>query len=159
MVLASPLYVDSPPYIVMRTMELIAAHRKATAPVGRPLFLAISNCGFPEAHHNDTALAIYRRFAREVGLDWAGGLALGAGESIAGRELAEAGGMVHKVRRALELSADALADGEAVPPEAVKLMAAPLMPLWLYLWGGNWGWKRQARNNGVLKSIKDRPYL
>ena len=45
------------------------------------------NCGFAEAHHNDVALDIYRLFARDAGLHWAGGLAIGGGGMFAGKPL------------------------------------------------------------------------
>lgn len=46
------------------------------------MMVGIVNSGFPEAFHNDTALAILRRFAAETGFQWAGGLALGGGGTI-----------------------------------------------------------------------------
>ena len=81
-IFASPLYVDSLPAPVTETMELIVNHRKTTKMTKKQQLLAISNCGFPEAHHNDTALAIYRLFATESGFEWAGGLALGMGAAM-----------------------------------------------------------------------------
>ncbi|HKI53493.1 MAG TPA: NAD(P)H-dependent oxidoreductase [Anaerolineales bacterium] len=73
--LAFPLYVDSLPAPVIATLEKIAAHRKGS---NKPIrFAAIANCGFPEAHHNDTALAICSEFARQNNFAWMGSLALG----------------------------------------------------------------------------------
>ena len=48
--------------------------------------------------------------------------------------------------KSLDLAADALAKGEAIPEEAVKLMARPLVPRWLYLLIGNRGWVRGAKS-------------
>lgn len=64
--LAFPLYVDSLPAPVIEGLER-AAHRRGRERTRRQLFTAIANCGFPEAHHNATALAICDRFAREAG--------------------------------------------------------------------------------------------
>ncbi len=47
LVLASPLYVDSLPYPVIRALERIARHRCGHAVSGQR-FLSIINCGFPE---------------------------------------------------------------------------------------------------------------
>lgn len=162
-VLATPLYVDALPYLVVRTLELIAEHRRIRPPTrmrptGRQRFVSILNCGFPEAHHNETALAICRQFAREVGLEWAGGLGLGGGEAIGGRPLESRGRMVRNVVRALELSARALASGEPVPEEAVRLMARPLIPARVYTWLGAAGWRRRAKKHGVSDRLGDRPY-
>lgn len=157
-VLATPLYVDALPYLVVRAFELIAEHRRTGPDPDRQRLVAILNCGFPEAHHNDTALAICRQFARETGFEWAGGLSLGGGEAISGRPLETKGRMVRNVSRALELSADALAEGEPLPEEAVKLMATPLVPARLYTWLGARRWRRQSKEHGVKARLGDRPY-
>jgi len=60
---------------VVCAMELIAECRSST----NMRLAVISNCGFPEAQHNNVAIAICRRFALASGLEWAGGLALGDG--------------------------------------------------------------------------------
>ena len=86
LVLACPLYVDALPYLVVRAFELIAEHRRASPSEDRQRFVSIMNCGFPEAHHNDTGLAICRQFAREVGFEWAAGLVwVGVRRSAASR--------------------------------------------------------------------------
>ena len=48
-ILAFPLYVDGLPYLVTQALEQIAARRAGETDIQRPLFLAIANCGFPEA--------------------------------------------------------------------------------------------------------------
>jgi hypothetical protein len=158
-VLAFPLYIDSLPYPVIKALELIALHWQKTGGAGKKRFIAICNCGFPEAKHTDTALAMCRQFARETGVEWAGGLGLGCGGSIDGRHLNERGGMVRNVKRSLEIAAEALSRGEAVPEEAIQLMAKRLMPVWLYLLFGGSGWKRRARKNNALDKMNDQPYL
>ncbi len=154
LVLASPLYVDSLPSGVIRALELIAGRKRPA----QARFAAVLNCGFPEAEQNRTALAICRRFAAEAGFEWAGGLALGMGEAIAGRPLKEAGGMVRRVVKALELAGDSLAAGQPVPEEAVRLMAKPLVPRWLYILMGNRGWKKRAAKHGVADRLDARPH-
>ena len=157
-ILAFPLYVDSLPYLVTDALERIAAHRAAQAVERRPLFLAIANCGFPEAAHNATALAICRQFADAAGFAWAGGLALGEGGAIAGRPLAQAGGMVHNVVAALDLAAAALAAGQSVPAAAAALMARPFIPVRAYMLMGDIGWLAQARQHRVLRRLGARPF-
>ena len=157
-ILAFPLYVDGLPYLVTQALEQIAAHRAGETSIRRPLFLAIANCGFPEAQHNATALAICRQFADEAGFAWAGGLALGEGGAISGRSLAEVGGMAHNVVAALDLAAAALAAGEPVPTEAVALMARPFIPASAYMLMGDLGWLMQARRNRALTRLAARPF-
>lgn len=155
-VIASPLYLDAPPYPVILAMELVAQDRQASAVAADQRLLAISNCGFPEAHHNDTALAIYRRFAKETGFEWAGGMALGAGEVVDNKPLEHLGGMVENIRQALMVAAEALADGRPVPRRAIALMARPALPRWLYLLMASRGWRRAGQENGA-GDLKHRP--
>jgi hypothetical protein len=162
-ILAFPLYVDSLPYLVTKALERITAHRlgshgTAEAAATRPMFLAIANCGFPEAAHNATALAICAQFADEAGFEWAGGLALGEGGAISGRPLAEVSGMAHNVVSALDKVAEALAAGRPAPEEAVALMARPFIPATAYMLLGDLGWLMQAWQNRVLTRLGARPF-
>jgi multimeric flavodoxin WrbA len=157
-VLSAPLYWDSLPAAAVRAMELLAAQRKEAPPNGEQRFAAVINSGFPEASQSATALAICRRFAAETGFRWAGGLAMGGGEVLGGRPLAETGGRGRSARRALDLAAEALAEGRDIPEEAVRLMARPVAPAWLYAVAGQWGWRRQAKRFGAQKRIHARPY-
>src|SRR3990172_5238263 len=84
LILATPLYADSLPSGVTRLLEIVAAEGGRSPWHGGKSFAALINCGFPEARQCDTAIAICRCFAREAGMEWAGGLALGGGESIGG---------------------------------------------------------------------------
>lgn len=157
-ILASPLYVDSLPYSVIKGMEQIAEHQKNRKSDKKQSFAAIINCGFPEAHQNNTAIAICRRFAKEAGFDWAGGLALGAGETIGGKPLAEMGFMVRNVMKSLDIAAQDIADSKPISEKAVQLMAKALMPTWLYRLVGDFMWRKQAKEHGVHKKLSDCPY-
>ncbi|MHB8762763.1 MAG: NADPH-dependent FMN reductase [Deferrisomatales bacterium] len=156
--LSFPLYWDSLPAVTVRGLEAWRDRRAAAAAPRRGRFAALCNSGFPEARQCATALAICARFAREAGLDWAGGLALGGGAALDGRDLDQAGGRARHARRALNLAAAALAAGRDVPPEAVKLMARPFVPAWAYTLVGSWGWRRQARVHGSHRDLGRRPY-
>lgn len=156
-VLAFPTYIDSLPASVTKALELVAEHRRAQGDISQQ-FLAIANCGFPETQHNDTALEICRLFAREAGYSWAGGLALGGGEALNGMPLKEAGWRARNVVKALNITAQALAKGEVVPEEAVELMGKPIVPTWLYLLIGEFGWRKRARAFGCKANLQDRPF-
>ena len=158
-ILAFPLYVDNLPYLAVEALERIAAHRDAQRSPTATTFAALANCGFPEAHHNRTALEICAQFAAAAGMTWAGGLALGTGGAVHGQPLAADRGMTRNVARALELAADALAAGEPVPAEAVALMAQPLMPRRMYLFMGEIGWRMQAWRNGVFHRLRATPLV
>jgi Flavodoxin-like fold len=159
--LAFPLYVDSLPAPVMNALEQIAVHRvnqSETKP--HQLFAAISNCGFPEPDHNATALAICENFARLTHFDWADSLALGAGEGMVhGTPLNELDGRVIPLKKALDLAAESLAQGMAIPAEAQALISKPFIPSWLYRAMGVYGWQQQAKPYRADKSLKRQPYL
>jgi hypothetical protein len=158
LVLASPLYIDSLPSVVVRTMELIARRRRAAERSPEQRLVAIVNNGFPEARQNDTALAICRKFALETGIEWAGGLALGGGEIINGRPLPDMGRMARKLTRSLDLAATALAEDRHIPHESVQLMAKPLIPNWVYTLIGAIAWRWRAKKHGAHRNLGDCPY-
>ncbi|MBI3170674.1 MAG: NAD(P)H-dependent oxidoreductase, partial [Chloroflexi bacterium] len=116
-VLAFPLYVDTLPFPVISALEKISANRIPSDT--QVYFAAISNCGFPEAHHTDTALNICAEFARQNGFDWLGSLALGGGEGLVhGTPLNEMDGRAIPIKTSLELAAEALANRQPIPQSA-----------------------------------------
>jgi hypothetical protein len=155
-VLASPVYVDSLPYLVIRALEHVF---RATTP-RRPQcrFAALINCGFPEAEQCRTALDITRAFARRTGLAWAGGLALSEGGAIDGRRIEELGGLGRHVRAALDCAAAALAEGRPVPSTASEQLARRLMPARVYTFMGNLGWRRRAVRNRAGSTLGAKPF-
>jgi len=157
-VLAFPLYVDSLPAPVIAALEKIAAHRKENPTPTR--FIAIANCGFPGANHNDTAIAITSEFARQNGLIWMGGLALGAGEGIVhGTPLNELDGRAIPIKASFDLAAEALANGQPIPQPAKELLAKPIIPNWAYTLQGQFGWRMAAKQYGTQNQLKRQPYL
>jgi hypothetical protein len=158
LIIAFPLYVDNLPALVIRAMEQITQHRRQGAGRLGQRLLAIVNCGFPEAKDNETALAICRRFAREAGFNWVGGLALGGGPAIDGQPLSKVQGMARNVIHSLDLTAAALAEGQPLPSEAVEAMATPIVPTWVYMLMGGFGWRQQARKHRVQKRLHAQPY-
>ncbi len=169
--LAFPLYIDSLPFLMMKSLEVMAEHISARSQEHPKRLFAIANNGFPEAYQNALALAICQRFAMDTGMVWLGGLAVGAGTVVCQNPPVEGVGragqlpMKHAIQ-ALEIASAALADGQIVPPEAVKLMGKtpiPLMPFslwrWLFVKMATWGWRRGAAVNQVdPKELLAQPY-
>ena len=158
-ILTFPLYVDCLPAGVIKALELIADHRKLKSDREKKGFAIIINCGFPETQHNNTAVAICKIFSREVGFEWKSALSLGMGGAIGSQSLEERGGMVRNVIKGLDLTAQALTEGENIPDEAIELFEKKFIPITLYTKMGNLGWNQQAKKYGVRKKIKDQPYL
>ena len=157
--LSFPLYVDSLPAPVIEALERIAARRRGGDQSRRQLFAAITNCGFPEANHCNTALAICEAFAREAGFRWAGGLAFGGGGMVNGQPLAETGGKTIVMRKSLELVAEELAQGQAIPKTVQGVLGKQVFPAWAYRLMGGVGWYFAARGYGAIRKLKSQPYL
>jgi len=157
-ILAFPLYVDSLHSQVIKTLEMIAENEKGKPNLDKKRIVAMANSGFPEAKHNEIALAVCRIFAKQVGFTWAGGLAMGGGGMIAGRPLSELGGMVRNQKKALEIAADSLAKGEVIPEKAVVLISKIGIPKWMYIWMGNHGWKQEAKRQITIKELYQKPF-
>ena len=78
---------------------------------------------------------------------------------IDGVPLAEGGGMTMMMRQNLELTAKALAQGQAIPQAARDGLAKPVIPHWLYRLSGWRRWHIYAKANGAKKLLKRQPYL
>ncbi len=159
-VLATPMYVDALPYLVVRAFEAIAAARTrpGAAPASPTRFLALVNCGFPEAMQTSSAQDICRIFAAQARLELAGTLGLGGGETLRGQAPERMGWLTRHVRRALDLAAEALLAGRPVPEKAVELMARPIIPALGYVLMANQSWRREARRWGATAKLGARPY-
>ena len=157
-ILSFPLTLDCLPAPALRALELIAGARRHRASRARPRpgFFALCQSGFPEAEQSATALAICQQFAKEAGFDWRGGLAVGGGPAVASR--LRRGGPGRHVVSALDLAADQLASGRAVPLDVVSRAAKQAMPAFVYRRAVERGFRRQARQHGVRRASAARPF-
>lgn len=158
LVISAPLYVDGLPYLVTSALEQLS-RRMAQQTHALRRVAGILNCGYPEATHNRIAMRMLRNFAYRNNLAWAGGLALGGGEIIHGRAMAALRFVLPAPARALRLAALALAAGASIPPEAIHLMAKPLVSARLFRWMAKLRWILQARARRVgMKHLAARPW-
>jgi len=155
--LVTPLYVDAFPALATHALECIAKARGVSPAPAR--FAALVNCGFPEPEHNRTALRIARHFAASAGFVWAGGLPLGGGGAInPGVPLDAQHGPAEHVKQSLDVTAQALASGDAIPAQAIDLMATSPLPDAVYRLAGDFGWRYQAYKNGLAQAaLRSRP--
>jgi ABC-type glutathione transport system ATPase component len=90
----------------------------------------------------------------------AGGLALGAGNSVVNRTpLDQLGWRGNSIRASLELSAGSLASGNPIPEEAMRLMAKRRISKWMFFLLGPISWLLKARKYGTVHWLWRRPYL
>ena len=157
-VVSFPLYVDHLPAPVMRLLERIADRRAGKTPAKRPLLAALVQCGFPETLQNQPAVDIMERFAEAAGFAWAGALALGMGGAVQGRLKDKPNGMLRNVVAGIDAAAAALAEGRAIPADAVETFGKPLMPKRLYVLAANFGWRQEKRKNVRRVDLYAKPY-
>lgn len=143
----SPLYVDTLPALAILALEQTRTLRQAECAPQR--VIGVINCGFPEPEQTRFAFASLRDFSRQVGAHYAGGISVGGGESIHGRDLVEAGGQVRWLRAALDTAAEALSQGGAIPVETSLGTAKAAMPPMLYRFAGFMQWTLKGRSHGL----------
>jgi multimeric flavodoxin WrbA len=157
MVVASPLYVEALPYLGVLALEHVRRARSTGSRSQRVVFVV--NCGFPEPEQTRYAFAILHEFAREARAVFAGGIAVGGGEAIHGRNLVKAGAMTASLRVSLESAAEALAAGGVIPNAVSVASTRPLLAPILYRFVGSIGWAFQAREHGhSLRDLRARPF-
>jgi len=156
--LVTPLYVDSLPAAVTRLLEWLAERRATSPGAQRQRLVAVLNCGYPESAHNRTAIAICRQFAVETGIEWVGGIGIGGGEAVAGRPIEKLGRLTRSVCRALDMTADALAEDRPVPDEAIAAAEKPLVPPAIYRTVAWMNWKHRAKEHGAQDQLDARPF-
>ena len=88
---------------IKQTIELIYAKKMK---LNNKRFFPIINCGFFESKHiTAVAIPIYHQFAKTVGLNWSGSLAIGGGEIFQGskgKHLDDLGKQGDKMKNLLE---------------------------------------------------------
>ncbi len=157
-ILSFPLYVDQLPAPVIRAIELLYKNKEKIVKCEEKKFLAICNCGFPEASQIDLSLEICNNFSDAMNFQWRGGIKLGGGEAIHGRDLKKMGRMVRNQMQGLDLAADALLIDKPIPMEAKELISKPIIPARMYKVLGNIGWRMRAIKNWNFFNLKEQPY-
>jgi hypothetical protein len=157
-VLSFPLYVDELPSPVIKAMELLYQNKEKIVNCEEKKFLAIGNCGFPEASQIDLAMEICKNFSNAMNFQWRGGIKLGGGEAIHGRDITKMGRMVRNQKKGLDLAADALLVDKPIPIEAIELISKPIIPARMYIVLGTLGWRMRAIKNWNFFNLKTQPY-
>ncbi|HMK46582.1 MAG TPA: NAD(P)H-dependent oxidoreductase [Methanocella sp.] len=161
-VFSFPLCVDSVPSHLIAAMEKLYERYQLRESGAKKSIAAIVNSGFSDPDNNDVAIGNIKRFADLSGLRWLGSLSLCSGDVVDGKSIKDLGDSVRDIKRSLDLTADALAEGRPVPEEASELMQRPVIPSFLPTFivarMGNAGFKKQAKENGTVNILMDRPY-
>ncbi len=151
-VLASPVYFDSLPALVLRGLADLADAEFDR----RPALLPIVQCGFPESNHTRLAIDAALRAARSGGFPWAGHWAAGGGRFHGSDVDAHAR---HKpLQEAFDRMADALHEGHPIPAELTRAAAEPAVPAAIYRAVGQVGWVVDALRRGSVTQLWSTPF-
>ncbi len=153
LILATPVYVDAVPSLVLHALHALADAGLEDPPA----LLPVVQCGFPEVAHTTLAVEILHRAAQAAGMPWAGHLARGAGGAIGADPAAhpgQNGPILDAVDRAVEL----LDEGQAIPEPVIARFAEPTISPAAYRFLGNMGWLAQAWKHGALFDLWKAPH-
>ena len=78
-VFAFPLYVDSPPSIVLKFLDYIIDNQ---INLNKKLVYVVINCGFREGEQNITGVNIMKNWCKKVDAKYNGSILIGAGEIV-----------------------------------------------------------------------------
>jgi len=153
LVLATPVYVDSLPALVLAALEGLTRHHRR----GNVAILPVVQCGFPELSHTVLALQVLERAAAVLGWHWAGHLAMGAGGAMQNANLTEAKGMARHQVAALDQVTSALDAGQPVAESAMTEFSQQMMSPALYRAAGNLGWLVEAWKHHAVHRLWEAP--
>ncbi len=175
-ILSSPLYIDSAPYMTIKLMDTVStAKQEGKINDDKRLLLAISCAGYLEYYHNNIALKIYKQFAKKNDFTWAGGFPIGAAGTFAMHTVP---GLLEQVAQlpeddvryqiygkptkildsAFKTAVEKISNGEVIPKEELLKLEVVVMPLGSYIEGGNKNWIDWAEKIGTVEKLRDKPY-
>lgn len=154
-----PLYIFCLPGILIRFLQDYAVFAKVKSQDGKaPRVYAMINCGFPEDEINSDALRVVESFCRAVGAWYRFGLMIGGGGMLLGAKDAPfMKGVMGAIDEFLSLVKDDVLKQQ--DSEHPTMRAFVKFPRKLYFMMGNFGWRMQAKQNGLKpRDLHRKPY-
>ena len=139
-VIAFPLYVDSPPSIILEFLDYIVD--KGIELKDKYIYLVI-NCGFREGKHNITAVNIIKRWCKKVKAIYCSSILIGSGE-IVGKEKYKfiSKKALKEINRFASVVEYKMLDDD-------KITTMDLINNQIYCFIANLFWNRKAKINGL----------
>lgn len=174
--ISTPLYIDSSPYMTIRMMdEITAAKQEGKIDEKSRLVTTIICAGFLEYYHNELAMKIYQQFAKKNNFVWGGGFPIGAAGTYASYSILEILEMVKTLPQddyrqffygkpakilddVFHKAVKCLVKGEKISDIDLKELEIIPIPLESYVRGGNESWIEWARQLGTADKLRDKPY-
>lgn len=147
LVFSFPLYIDSIPSHLINFLEALEGKYKESNKDAR--IYSIINCGFFEPENTDIAVEMIKLWTAHCGLTFGQAVVAGGGGMVPTSKIGE--GPLISYGLALDELVKNITDGVGGSTVKVK----PKIPRFVYIFGGNSGWKRSAKKRGVsMKSLK-----
>lgn len=148
-IFAFPLYVDGIPSNLLYCLKSLDEYIN-TKPRKQIKIYSVVNCGFYEGRQNEVAIDILRNWAHKAGLIWGQGIGIGGGGILSSIKTVPIGqGPKKNLGLAFNVLVSNILNGETGDTIYIK----PNFPRFLYIAGGNMGWKSVIKSNGL--KVKD----
>ena len=152
LVFAFPLYVDGIPSHLLGCLTQMERTLKLN-PMRKIRVYAIVNCGFYEGKQAAIALEMLKNWCAKAGVLWGQGAGIGGGGFLASLEgISRGQGSTKNLCEALKI----LAGNLSTDSHAANVDTVPNFPRVLYTLGGNLGWRKAIKANGLSARDLDR---
>lgn len=141
-ILAFPLYVDSPNSLTLKLLDYIYDNNINLS--NKKLYVII-NCGFKEGIHNITALNIIKNWANKVKVNYCGSILIGAGEIVGKKEYSY---ITRIAKNKLKKFSKAIKDKQ-ITKDTITTM--DLLTNKMYCILANISWNKKAKKNNLTK--------
>ena len=141
-VLAFPLYEDSPNSLTLKLLDYIYDNKINLS--NKELYVII-NCGFREGTHNITALNIIKNWANKVNIEYKGAILIGAGEIVGKKKFSYITSIaINKLKKFSKCIKN-----NSYTKDIITTM--DLLTNRLYIMFANASWNKQGKNNNLSK--------
>ena len=142
-ILAFPLYVDSPNSLTLQLLDYIYDNNIDLA--NKNLYVII-NCGFREGTHNITALNIIKNWAKKININYKGAILIGAGEIVGKKKYNY---ITSIATNKLKKFSKCIKDNQTTK-DIITTM--DLLTNRLYIMFANKSWTKQGKKNNLSKT-------
>lgn len=142
LILAFPLYVDSPTSIILSFLDYLYDNRMKLKNIS---VYVIVNCGFLEGEHNITAVNIIKNWCIKMNADYKGSIMIGAGEIVGNKRFRF---ISRKALKQLKEFGISISDDKKCG-DIITTM--DLLNNKLYCILANYSWNKKGRLNGITK--------
>ena len=139
-ILAFPLYVDSPTSLMLAFLDYIVDKKIS---LEDKLIYVVVNCGFREGEHNITAVNIMKRWCKKVKAIYGSSILIGAGEIVGKNKYRFIS------RKALKKIKDFANIVQLKQTEVDIITTMDLMNNKLYCYMANKSWSKKGKINGL----------